>query len=80
MFKAVTFDLVLVDTAIPEVSGLELTAAIKRIAPGRPVILLSGSGDIMEDSPDDSLKPDLVLTKPISLAALREALAAVLGK
>ncbi|MEO6323145.1 MAG: ATP-binding protein [Thermoanaerobaculia bacterium] len=76
LFKAGSFDLVITDRAMPEMNGDQLTSAIKGIAPKEPVIMLTGFGDFMSaaDRPEGV---DHVLSKPVTLEALREALARV---
>jgi signal transduction histidine kinase/ActR/RegA family two-component response regulator len=78
-FHAGWFDVVITDQGMPEMTGEQLAAMIKRTAPEKPVILLTGFGDLILAS---GLKPsgvDLVVSKPPTLAALREALAKVSG-
>jgi PAS domain S-box-containing protein len=70
-FRAGNFDLVLVDRAMPEINGDQLTAAIKELDPNMPVILVTGFADVLT-----SRQPRLanqVLPKPFSRAALRDA-------
>ena len=76
-FTADPFDLVVTDRAMPEMSGDQLAAAIKTIAP-RPVILLTGFGDIMNSTGEKPAGVDLILTKPVAMNKLREAVAAVM--
>ncbi len=78
-FRAGKFDLVVTDRAMPAVSGDQLAAAIKAIAP-RPVILLTGFGEEIKASGEKPAGVDLILSKPVTLSALREAVAAVTGK
>ena len=52
----------------------ELAADIKELAPGKPVIMMTGVGDIMEGTGEKPPGVDLVLSKPVPLADLREAL------
>lgn len=77
-FIAERFDLVVSDRAMPEMSGDQLAAAIKTVAP-RPVILLTGFGDMMRATGEKPTGVDMILTKPITLNALREAVAAVIS-
>ena len=68
------FDLVITDRAMPGVSGDELAAIVQRVAPGLPLILLTGFGDLMRARGE--LPPGVleVLAKPIRLEDLRAAL------
>ena len=72
-FRAGNFDLVLVDRAMPEINGDQLTAAIKELDPNMPVILVTGFADILADKSRQPQLANLVLPKPFSRAALREA-------
>ena len=79
-FKAGRFDVVLTDQAMPGLSGGELAAAVKALAPTVPVILVTGFGDIMEATDAQPAGIDLILTKPVSMAVLRDALAELTGQ
>jgi len=74
-FKAGHFDVVLTDHAMPGLNGGELAGLIKQLAPTVPVILATGFGDILEATDGQPAGVDLVLTKPVSMAVLRETLA-----
>ena len=75
-FRAGRFDLVLTDRAMPELGGDELALAIRQLEPGIPIVMLTGFGDLMTSSGERPLGVDLVLSKPITLPALRAAIAA----
>ena len=74
-FKAGHFDVVLTDHAMPGLNGGELAGLIKELAPTVPVILATGFGDILEATDGQPAGVDLMLTKPVSMAVLRETLA-----
>ena len=76
-FLAGWFDVVVTDQGMPEMAGDQLAAAIKRVAPNKPVILLTGFGDLIIAAGERTGDVDLILSKPVTLAALREALAKV---
>jgi CheY-like chemotaxis protein len=71
------FDLVVTDLAMPEMSGDQLALAVKATAPGTPVILLTGFGEMMLTSGETPSSVDLIVPKPFSLASLRRAVAIV---
>lgn len=74
-FLADWFDVIITDQGMLEMTGDQLAAAIKHVAPEKPVILLTGYGDLLSAS---GLKPgsvDIIVSKPVTLAALRKALA-----
>ncbi len=77
--RAGTLDLVVTDRAMPGMSGDQLAAAIKTIRP-TPVILLTGFGDMMHVTGEKPAGVDLIVSKPVSLAALRQAVAKVISK
>ncbi len=68
------FDLVLTDRAMPEMNGDALAAEIKKVKPGQRVILLTGFGDLMTGSGEQPKGVDLVVSKPFTLNALRNAI------
>ena len=72
-FIAGTFDVVLTDRAMPRVSGDQLAAAIQVIAP-RPVIMLTGFGEMMQATSEKPVGVALILSKPVALSSLRRAL------
>ena len=69
------FDVVITDLSMPEINGEELAAEISQIAPRVPVILMTGFGDLMKA--DGRTRPHIqtILSKPITEAKLRTALA-----
>jgi CheY-like chemotaxis protein len=76
-FRAGRYDLVVTDRAMPEMGGDELAAAIRRLSFDEPVIMLTGFGDLMLAADERPLGVDLVLSKPVTPAALRQAVARV---
>lgn len=76
-FHAGWFDLVVTDRGMPEMSGDQFAAAIKCTAPDKPIIALTGFGDLMEASGEKPAGVNLVVCKPVTRAALRQALAKV---
>ncbi|HET7771764.1 MAG TPA: ATP-binding protein, partial [Chloroflexota bacterium] len=71
------FELVITDYAMPDVSGIEVAAAVKRISPYTPVVLLTGFGSLM-DPAGLPAGVDAILEKPTSVAALRQTIARVI--
>ena len=71
-FDPAKFDLVITDYAMEGMKGDELAEAIKRLAPGKPIILLTAF------PPDEQPACiDLVVTKPFYFETLRQALISV---
>ena len=69
-FRPEKYDLVLTDSCMPEMTGLELAEKIKRMSPEQPVILLTG---FLPSGPMPGV--DMVMFKPFSSSALRRAVA-----
>jgi DNA-binding response OmpR family regulator len=72
------YDVVITDQAMAEMSGDQLAWAIRQRAPDQPIILLTGLADL----PTNAVPPlaySAVLHKPITAAALGQALAAVVS-
>lgn len=69
----------IVDRAMPGISGDQFAAAIKSVAPAFPIILLTGFGALMTSQGEVPPGVDLVLGKPVTFAALRDAFAKVLA-
>ena len=78
-FTSGKFDLVVTDRAMPRVSGDQLATAIKTIAP-RPVILLTGFGDIMKSKGEKPAGVNMILRKPVTLFQLRDSVAKVMAR
>jgi PAS domain S-box-containing protein len=78
-FKAGHFDVVVADRAMPEMNGDQMTEAIKQISPRTPVVLVTGFADMPMDGIEGKRLPDLIMRKPITQTALRQAIARVLA-
>jgi signal transduction histidine kinase/ActR/RegA family two-component response regulator len=72
------FAAVLTDAIMPDMSGLELLAELRRLRPGLPAVLVSGYGGPDLKASAQSAGAQLVLTKPLAAADLAQSLAAVL--
>lgn len=75
-FRDGTFDVVITDKAMPGMSGDQMASAMKLMKPGTPIILLTGFGQFLDKSEMPGI--DVLLSKPVGLHTLREALASVL--
>lgn len=78
-FRAGKFDLVITDHVMAGMTGEQLAAEIKKLDPSIPVMLHSGYGGAPVLEGTSSGPIDLVLGKPISRAALRQALVKVMA-
>jgi CheY-like chemotaxis protein len=73
-FQAGWFDLVVTDRAMPEMGGDQFAAALHQIAPEKPVIMLTGFGDLMTAKGERPAGVDVVVSKPVTQDQLRSAL------
>jgi PAS domain S-box-containing protein len=69
------FDAVLTDLGMPSVDGRQVAKAVKELSPATPIILLTGWGQQLTDEGNVPPHVDQVLSKPLKLNDLREALA-----
>ena len=80
-FESERFDVVVLDRAMPKMSGDDLAAAIKKLSPATPIIMLTGFGDMMRDQGEHPAGVDVIVAKPLTRDDLRRALAeAMSGK
>ena len=70
-FAAGRYDIVLTDLGMPDMTGWEVTRAIKATHPSTPVLLITGWGDVME--PPEGTLVDGVVTKPFDVTRLAAA-------
>ena len=71
------FDIVITDRGMPGMNGDALAAAIKEAAPNMPIIMLTGFGEMMINAGEKPPAVDLLLGKPVTPAALRQAVTAL---
>ena len=69
-----TVDVVISDQAMPGMSGAQLAAALRARGFAGLILLASGFGDLMRHRSERPAGVDAVLGKPLTVAALREAL------
>lgn len=72
-FQAGQFDLVIIDYELPGMKGDKLAAAIKTLAPQKPIIMMTAYGEALRLSGDFPLAVDLVVSKPFDLQKFRDA-------
>lgn len=73
-----TFDLVIIDYALPAMKGDELAVAIKERWPNQPIVIVSASAEMLQSRSQPLPGVDFILGKPFSMEELREAMAKVL--
>lgn len=69
------FDLVMTDLGMPFVDGRTVAAAVKRLSPETPVLLLTGWGERLQTEQKIPDNVDRVLSKPPRTGELRRAIA-----
>jgi PAS domain S-box-containing protein len=69
------FDLVITDRAMPEMGGDQLAAAVKRMMPDKPIVMLTGFGELMAARGDRPAGVDVVVSKPVTRSQLQSAVA-----
>jgi signal transduction histidine kinase len=77
-FQTQPFDLIVTDRAMPEMSGDQMAGFIKQVSPNIPVVLLTGFGALIEVTGAQSKGVDVVLSKPVTLGALRKTIEGLL--
>jgi len=78
-FRHGRFDVVILDRAMPDMSGDQVGAAIKHSFPNLPVIMLTGFGSMMEAADERPVGVDFVVSKPVTIDTLRQAMARAVG-
>jgi len=75
MFAQNHFDLVMTDYKMPFLTGSELAACIRQVAPSKPILMVTG----YFNSLGDSTPVNAVLRKPFSVEMLRRAVSNLLS-
>ena len=73
-FKSGWFDIVITDRAMPEMGGDQFSAAVHELAPEKPIIMLTGFGDLMLAKGERPTGVAVVVSKPVTQDQLRHAL------
>ncbi|MDQ8181804.1 ATP-binding protein [Pelagicoccus sp. SDUM812005] len=79
-FEHKEYDLVITDRAMPLMSGDQLAAAIKQVAPQTPIYMITGFGDMIKDTGEKPEYIDEVLAKPVPLDVLNRKLSEIASK
>src|SRR5579871_6727259 len=77
-FESGRFDLVVADRAMPKMNGDQMTAVIKQRWPNTPVLMVTGFADMPIEGTEAKHQPDMILRKPLTQVALRQAIGRVL--
>jgi CheY-like chemotaxis protein len=75
-----SWDLVVTDLDLPNMSGLELLAALRQLLPGLPVVLCTAERRDEWPTSADGCGPDAILAKPLQADDLPDTLSAVISK
>jgi len=73
-FRTEPFDMVVTDRAMPEMSGDQMATLVKQMRPEIPIVLLTGFGALIEVTGSQPKDVDVVLSKPVTLSALRKTI------
>ena len=73
------WDLVLTDLELPVMSGYELVAALRLVAPGLRVVLMSAMAPGDQATGGPASRPDAILAKPVTADHLLATVAAVMS-
>jgi len=68
------FDLVITDQTMPKMTGIELSKALLEISPKLPIILLTGSSEVIDAEEENNTGIQHFLKKPVSLLTLKETI------
>ncbi len=79
-FEINKFDLIITDRAMPAMSGDHVATAIKQMEPHVPIIMLTGFGDLMNSTGERPIGVDLIVSKPVTIAKLRQAISQVMTR
>jgi PAS domain S-box-containing protein len=69
------FDVIITDRAMPEMGGDQFAAAAARLAPEKPIIMLTGFGDLMDARGEKPEGVRLLVSKPVTGDTLQRAIA-----
>lgn len=72
LVQQLSFDVVVSDVRMPDMSGVELLEALRELDPALPVVLTSGSPDVVGPSDASELGAFAYLVKPVSFEVMRE--------
>lgn len=77
-FKTGSFDMVITDHAMPDMSGDDVAVELRNINPDIPIILFTGFGQRMKDTGIKPIHVDIVVGKPAKEKELLRAVAHVI--
>ncbi|MDD4871821.1 MAG: ATP-binding protein [Kiritimatiellae bacterium] len=78
-FSSGSYDFVITDRAMPDMSGDQVAAAIREVNNKIPIIMVTGFGDIMNENKECPEGVDVVLCKPVTRLEFQNAIARALA-
>ena len=78
--RAYTYDLIVLDWSLPEVTGIEICKEFRRSGGNTPVLMLTGKGDIEQKQEGFDSGVDDYLTKPFHMQELEMRLKALMRR
>ncbi len=75
----IALDLLITDYLMPEMTGDELLGRLRERRPSLKALVVSGHGDILERELPHWWRAEAHLSKPFTLAALRQAVETLIG-
>ena len=67
-----SFDLVITDQSMPNMTGTELSIALLNRVPTLPIILLTGTSEMMLSESTNNIGIQHIIQKPVNLITLKE--------
>ncbi len=74
------YNVVITDRAMLGMSGIQVARTVRKRAPDKPIIMLTGFGGMMDAAGETVDDVDVVLSKPVTMEELRNALGEVLKR
>jgi len=71
------FDLIITDQGMPMMSGDQLITAVRSITPDKPIIMLTGFGELLKLTHAEPPGASRVMRKPFTLGEIRNALSEI---
>lgn len=68
------FDVVITDQTMPNMTGTELSTELLKISPDLPIILLTGSSEVLLAEATSEIGIQHFIKKPVSLVTLKETI------
>lgn len=78
--RAQAYDLVTLDVGLPDADGFSVGQAVRAMAPGIGVVMVTGHGDVADQVRGLNLGADAYLVKPVDIEVLAATLRSVLRR